>query len=124
MRRYMRRKGATLMARRNTFVLWQLPYGCYHCDNGREVLFDRDYVPICERSCSGALPQMANPDEWVKGIARREWFYNDKTPALQRRKIAEAKLVEWNMLEPVMAEIEAAIGNSQRFSWSKGMWMG
>ena len=67
---------------------------------------------------------MANPDEWVKGIARREWFYNDKTPALQRRKIAEAKLVEWNMLEPVMAEIEAAIGNSQRFSWSKGMWMG
>jgi hypothetical protein len=121
MRRYMRRKGAELLASQKAFIRWQLPYGCYHCANGREVLYDRDYVPICERS-PGTSSQMADPREWITGIARQEWFYDDATPEAKRMKIAEAKLVEWNMLAPVMAEIGEAIRNSQYFSWAHREW--
>jgi hypothetical protein len=46
-RRYLRRKGAPLTTTdQSAFIRWQLPYGCFHCADGREVLFDRDYAPI------------------------------------------------------------------------------
>ncbi len=106
--RYQRRAGGVLIASPKEFIRWELAYGCYHCANGREVLHDRNYAPICERT-PDMPPRMADPHEWIKHIVRREWFYNDATPEPQKMKIAKAKLVEWGMLEPVMAEIEEAI---------------
>jgi hypothetical protein len=98
-----------------------MPYGLYLCADGREVLFDRDYAPICERY-PGQPARMADPTEWVRYV-RQEWFHDDKTPACKRPRIAQAKLEEWGMLEPVMAEIDEAIHNSARFSWRRGQWI-
>ena len=122
MKRYkMRGRDRILETSRSEFIRWQLPYGCYHCVGGREVLYDRNYSPLCERS-PGVLPGMADPDEWIADIIRHEWFYDDTTPELKKRKIGEAKLVEWGMLVPVMAGIEEAIRNSEYFSWKHRMW--
>jgi hypothetical protein len=118
----MRRNGVPLICSPKEFVLWQLPYGCYHCANGRQVLFDRDYAPLCERA-PGVPPRMADPGEWITGIVRQEWFYGDATPRSKRRGIAEAKLVEWGMLAPVMAEIEQTSRASQYFSWTHRDWL-
>lgn len=115
MKAYMRRKGAELSASRKEFIRWQLAYGCYHCANGREVLFDRDYAPICERR-SGTSPQIADPQEWIKGIVRQEWFYDDGTPEAQKMKVAKAKLAEWGMLASVMADIESRCAGARKLS--------
>jgi hypothetical protein len=105
MQHFVCRDGHGRICRREMFIRWQMPCGIYYCADGREVLFDRNYAPICER-IPGMLPRMANPCEWVDKV-RQEWFYSDdaKTAASKKRRIAEAKLVEWGMLEPVMEEI-------------------
>jgi hypothetical protein len=65
-----------------------LPYGKWTCDDGREVLFNRDYKPMWQR-----LPhqqaESADPVEWVPHV-RQEWFYDDssvpwKNAASERR---------------------------------------
>jgi hypothetical protein len=53
-----------------------LPYGIWECDDGRAVLFNREYQPIWERRGTGV--QQARPDEWIE-FARQSWFYNDAT---------------------------------------------
>jgi hypothetical protein len=85
-------------------IRWRLPYGCWTCANGREVLYNREYSPICER-WPGQPPRMANPKEWVADIVRHEWFYNDGTPETQKMKVAKEKLSEWGMLKTVMGII-------------------
>jgi hypothetical protein len=65
MQKYICRDGRERICSRETFIRWQMPYGIYYCADGREVLFDRDYVPICER-LPGMFPRMADPGEWVK----------------------------------------------------------
>ena len=105
---YMRRKGATLHASRQEFIRWQLPYGLWRCVDGREVLFDRDYCPICERSPDKS-PQLADPHEFVRCIVHQEWFYNDATPRPKRREIAKAKLIEWGLLKVVFSPRAQAV---------------
>jgi hypothetical protein len=97
-----------------------LPYGCYHCADGREVLFDRQYRPICQRY-PGQAPTLAEPGEWVHWV-RQEWFYDDGARS-RRVKIAEAKLMEWGMLEPVMERIKAWHHRREMpaRSWGKGV---
>jgi hypothetical protein len=107
---YKDRAGGQHFFTKNEYVRWQLPYGCYHCADGREVLFDRRYRPICQRY-PGQPPTIANPAEWVTHV-RQEWFYDDATP--HKRKIATAKLAEWQMTEPVMQRIKTA---HQRREW-------
>src|SRR5215831_16743228 len=106
MREYIRRNGDPITCSRGQFVMRQMPYGTYYCADGREVLFDRDYAPICERY-PGQPAKMASSAEWVPKV-RQEWIYEDRTPAYKKPKIAKAKLEEWGMFKPVMAEIEEA----------------
>jgi hypothetical protein len=112
MTEHWRRKGAELYGTRKEFIRWQLPYGCFHCPDGREVLFDRDYCPICQRYPESA-PTMADPTEWIP-YARQEWFYSDRHSEKEKLAIATAKLEEWGMLEPVMKEIDRLIQSRQR----------
>ena len=52
-----------------------LPYGRWRCDNGTEVLFNRDYRPLWQKSASGTIT-VADPDEWIT-FSRQEWFFGD-----------------------------------------------
>jgi hypothetical protein len=54
-----------------------LPYGKWKCDDGREVLFNRDYCPIWEKSADGSVA-VIQPDVYVKH-EMSEHYYNDRT---------------------------------------------
>lgn len=56
-----------------------LPYGKWVCDDGREVLFNRDYQPIYERR-PGRASREADSREWVEDIKQTEFFYSDSNP--------------------------------------------
>jgi len=56
----------------------QIPYGRWICADGREVLFDRRYLPIWQRG-PGALASLADPKERV-AFEHQEWFFNDDNP--------------------------------------------
>jgi hypothetical protein len=71
----------------------QLPYGCWTCEDGRQVLFNRFYKPICQR-LPGHPPQPADPDERVPFV-KQEWFYNDATPESKKRQVATRTLHAW-----------------------------
>jgi hypothetical protein len=49
-----------------------LPYGQWVCADGRVVIFNRRYSPICERLPDGVV-QRADPAEWVKWVSQ-SWF--------------------------------------------------
>jgi hypothetical protein len=42
-----------------------VPYGIWHCRDGRQVLFNRFYTPIYERDRPGAPTRAARADEWI-----------------------------------------------------------
>lgn len=52
-----------------------LPYGIWTCDDGREVVFNREYQPIFQRL--HGVVSYADRDEIVKGIQSAEMLYND-----------------------------------------------
>jgi hypothetical protein len=60
------------------FAEWHFrcPYGQWTCADGREVLFNRGYAPILERR-PGKLAKPARPGEWVGGIVKEKWFFDD-----------------------------------------------
>jgi hypothetical protein len=75
-----------------------MPYGCWTCADGREVLFNRDYIPILERSAPGQPADPADVFEWVPWV-EQIWFYNDgNLPWNDRatKKRCEAILAEWS----------------------------
>ena len=52
-----------------------LPYGIWVCED-RQVLFNREYQPIWDRSHEGIYAIQADPKEWVKW-KQQDWFYFD-----------------------------------------------
>lgn len=54
-----------------------LPYGKWKCADGREILFNRDYCPIWERSSDGVVTPI-RPDVHVDR-SDSEFYYNDGT---------------------------------------------
>jgi hypothetical protein len=68
---------------RERYLRCSLPYGKYTCRSGRELLFNRGYRPIWERV--EGVTTLANYDEWVSGIERRDYFFNDGNPPWARR---------------------------------------
>ncbi|MCR8556976.1 DUF5623 domain-containing protein [Mucilaginibacter sp. BJC16-A38] len=54
-----------------------LPYGKWTCANGREVLFNRDYCPIWQRSPDGTVTAI-QPDVYVR-YETTEHYYNDRS---------------------------------------------
>jgi hypothetical protein len=76
----------------------RLPYGKGTCADGREVLFDRDYVPIWQRM-PRQLAEPADPYEWVPWV-KQDWFFNDGNPPWHNRKTkarCEQVLREWGV---------------------------
>lgn len=82
------------------------PYGLWLCAGGREVLFNRGYHPILERTEKGP-PKAANPGEWIKWEKHDEFFFNDwsapwnargKVRVETMRKLA-AVLRDWGLPE-------------------------
>jgi hypothetical protein len=51
-----------------------MPYGWWLCADGRQVLYNRQYIPLLERR--GTLVEPANPREWVHHV-RTGFFYHD-----------------------------------------------
>lgn len=81
------------------YIQWRrmFPYGRWTCADGREVLFNRDYVAILER-LPGEQSKAITVFEWVEFI-KQEWFYTDSTPQTVRRKRVNAVLQEWGLPE-------------------------
>ena len=80
-----------------------LPYGIWCCGDGREVLFNRFYEPVWQRSPGGETSR-ADPYEWVHW-RRQDYFYDDgnlpwRTPATLGRclRILKAFGASW---EPI-----------------------
>lgn len=73
-----------------------LPYGIWKCEGGREVLYDRRYRALLERS-NGGPAILADGDEWIENIKEQSWFYKDGTPEQDKRKAAIAMLKEWGI---------------------------
>jgi hypothetical protein len=75
-----------------------MPYGCWTAADGRQVLFNRDYIPILERSAPGQPADPADALEWVPWV-EQIWFFNDANPPWIDRatkKRCEAILAEWS----------------------------
>lgn len=54
-----------------------LPYGKWTCEDGSEVLFNRDYCPIWKRN-PDAVVSIMKPDQYVKH-EHSEYYYDDRT---------------------------------------------
>ena len=80
-----------------------MPYGRWTAEDGREILFNRDYSPIWQR-LPGQAPEPADPKEWVKGILTQDWFYSDKHREPAKRNRAKAALIAWGLPVPTNAD--------------------
>lgn len=68
------------------FTCLALPYGRWTTADGREVLFNRGYEPLWERSPNFSA-RAANPQEWVEPIKKQEFFYNDGSHPMYRHRV-------------------------------------
>lgn len=98
------RRGSEYWSSKAIFIVRMLPYGVWTCADGREVLFDRDYTPICQRTPPGPASP-ADPEERVRHISSHH-FYVDGTPERRKRAAAMAVLAEWDFVEPVLTQAE------------------
>jgi hypothetical protein len=74
------RRGITRKGYRSNrrFDRWlsQVHYGMWTCVDGREVLFNRFYAPIAERSGPQAATRQSDTYAWIKW-KRQEHFFDD-----------------------------------------------
>lgn len=68
------------------------------CADGREVLFNRRYVPLLERRPGGPV-SVADPAEWVPFV-RQAWFYSGEHSEAESRDRALAALRAWGVPAP------------------------
>ena len=73
-----------------------MPYGKWTCADGREVLFNRFYEPLWQRTVDGTITR-ADPNEWVTW-EQEGWFYNDGTP--DKHATAVEVLDKWGLPRP------------------------
>lgn len=81
-------------------IRWRLPYGVWTCTDGREVLFDRRYDPIAERS-PDAQPALLSPSLRISWLSH-SWFYSDATPERDKARAALKVLADWGIRDPVV----------------------
>ena len=75
-----------------------MPYGIWHCADGREVLFNRRYQPLWSRRPGEAAVE-ADPTERVRWY-RQGWYYTDRRPPWHDRGTlarCEAVLAAWGV---------------------------
>ena len=69
-----------------------LPYGIWICQDGREVVFNREYQPIFQKI--NGVNSFADRSEWVKDIVNTIYLYNDGNSPIDfmRNKYEDYKL--------------------------------
>lgn len=92
-----------------------LPYGKWKCEDGREVLFNRRYRPIWQKT-SDSVVSVADPDEWVSFMAT-EHFYNDGTndkagAGVQAFEKFTGQVWDWDDAESKMPFIDKRLAKS------------
>jgi hypothetical protein len=79
-----------------------LPYGKWICEDGTEVLFNRDYAPIWRKTPKGDITKI-DADTWVEHIDRSEGYYDDRTASYygnkQTLELCQRVLDEWGVRE-------------------------
>jgi hypothetical protein len=103
---------------RSDFIRRHLPYGMWTCADGREVLFAREYQPICER-LPDQPPRLIDNRPRVPWV-NQQWFYNDATPPAEKLRIATAKIEEWGLLQPVMERINVKLAAYEKERRARG----
>jgi hypothetical protein len=77
-----------------------LPYGKWTCEDGSQVLFNRDYCPLWKKEKDGTVTAV-DPNTWIEHDDRNEeWFYTDGSRPVDNRKTLEAcrtVLREWGV---------------------------
>ena len=78
-----------------------LPFGKWTCADGREVLFNRDYVAMWQRS-PGQPATAADPDEHVRFVKQSRYYDEGSDPrALPKTvKLCEQVLRNWGLPVP------------------------
>src|SRR5262245_28075226 len=61
----------------------ELPYGVWTCADGTEVLYNRDYEPICRRTPYGQVEPF-HRSEFIPWKDQK-WFYYDGNPPWENR---------------------------------------
>ncbi len=75
-----------------------LPYGKWICDDGSEVLYNRDYKPIWVKKSNGEVSDI-DPNTWVNH-KDSIYFFNDGNPPWAKKKTREmcvGILKEWGV---------------------------
>ena len=94
-----------------------VPYGVWTTASGREVIFDRQYVPLLER-VPDEPARLADPTEWVPFVSQR-WLFGDyDSPWAKGSQIraadeeVNALLQEWGL-----PQLPPAPRRTQRQAW-------
>ncbi len=78
-----------------------LPYGKWRCESGKEVLFNRDYSPIWERSPKGRV-RVISPNKEIDFL-EQEFFYDDRSAPYYNNEVTlqrcQSILMEWGVHE-------------------------
>ncbi|WP_066754019.1 DUF5623 domain-containing protein [Sphingobacterium populi] len=102
-----------------------LPYGKWHCEQGIEILFNRDYIPIWMKDVNGKVQQV-DPNIKVIHIDEQEFYFSDKSAPWAGDKSTEIRctniLNSWNVLQRssiLMEELREFItnGNTKNFKF-------
>jgi hypothetical protein len=76
------------------------PYGVWYCKGGRTVLFNRFYDPIFQKVGDGPV-EPADGREWVEGIEKQYWFYDDGFSESRRGRVARQALGAFQSGQPL-----------------------
>ena len=52
-----------------------IPYGRWTCEDGTEIIFNREYQPMFKRA--DLTNSFMLPDTWIKDIVKTEYLYSD-----------------------------------------------
>jgi hypothetical protein len=74
----------------------KLPYGKWTCENGRQVLFNRGYEPIYERSPEGSV-SAAFHGEFIESIVDSVFFWDDSTKNAPKAAAVRKALNAWGL---------------------------
>lgn len=78
----------TLHRSRRRFNICDRPYCLWTLRDGSQVLADRHYNPIAERSFAGGIGHVLDGWRWVEGIATEQWV---ETPLFRLRDTATCR---------------------------------
>ena len=80
-----------------------MPYGKWTTEDGREVLFNRDYMPIWQRLPDGTV-SVADKDEWVPWVRQDQFYHDGNGPwhYITTRRNCQSILDMWHGTGPVV----------------------